>query len=100
MFQLQLLGSIRHTPTNYTFELDCVQAQPFNYSAAPKSSMSNSLIVVVEVKRHQICKVSLFAMNGAGETKYSSSLELSKNCVLICTPYFYHSCVAGNCRYT
>ena len=89
MFQLQLLGSVRHTPTNYTFEFDCDQAQPFNYSATPKSSMSNSLVVVVKVKRHQICKVSLFAMNSAGQAKYSSSLELSKNCVLICTPYSF-----------
>ena len=82
MLQSQLVGSPRHTPTNYTFQFDCVQALPFNYSAAPNVLTNSLLIVVVESKRHQICNVTLFAINGAGKTKYNSILEISKNCIV------------------
>ena len=83
MLQLQLVGSPKRAPTNYTFQFDCVQASPFNYSAAPNVLTNSLLIVVVESKRHQICNMTLFAMNDAGQTKYNSILEISKNCICI-----------------
>ena len=84
VLQLQLVGSPRHAPTHYTFQFDCAQASPFNYSSAP-SVLTNSLLsIVIESKRHQICNVTLFAMNGAGQTKYNSILEISKNYICIC----------------
>ena len=77
----QLLGPPGRVPTHYTIEPECEQENQVSFNCTSQAPRMSGSMVNLSINcdfMHQICNVTIFAMNDAGSTKYTPSLTISK----------------------